>query len=221
MRIRGRDKLLRRYAQYKESGRIKEQPGKFKGKWREMFGNDNPLHIEIGTGRGRFISTLALQNPDINYVGIEIEHELLGTVGYNAEELGTGDNLVLTPVDATRLTDFFEDGEVDRIYLNFSDPWPKKRHHKRRLTYADFLEMYRRVLKPEGELFQKTDNRELFEFSLNSFVDNDWKLRHITLDLHNSPWAEGNIMTEYEEKFSGQGYLIHRLEALPWPKRER
>lgn len=221
MRIRGREKYQLRYSKYKEAGRIKEEPSRYKGKWRELFGNDNPLHIEIGTGRGRFITTLAMQNPDINYVGIEVEHELLGMVGHKAEEIGAGDNLVLTPADASRLTEFFEEGEVDRIYLNFSDPWPKKRHHKRRLTYVDFLESYRRVLKPEGELHQKTDNRELFEFSLNQFVDNDWKLRHITLDLHNSPWNEGNIMTEYEEKFSNKGFLIHRLEALPWPKRER
>lgn len=219
MRIRGKEKLQKQYNIYKEAGRILELPSNHKGKWHELFGNDNPIHIEIGTGRGRFISTLAQQHPEINYVGIELEHELLGRVGNKAMELGVGKNLILTPADAIRLHDFFAPGEVSRIYLNFSDPWPKSRHAKRRLTYTDFLQLYRTVLKPDGELHQKTDNRDLFEFSLNMFAADDWKMQKITFDLHNSPWNEGNIMTEYEEKFSGQGMPIYRVEARPLPKR--
>ncbi|TCP58228.1 tRNA (guanine-N(7)-)-methyltransferase [Tumebacillus sp. BK434] len=219
MRIRGRDKLIQQYQMHKEAGRIVEMASNHKGKWRELFGNDNPLYIEIGTGRGRFISTLAAQNPDINYVGIELEHELLGKVGKKAEELEVGKNLLLTPADAARLVEFFEPGEVNRIYLNFSDPWPKSRHAKRRLTYRDFLQSYRTVLRADGAVHFKTDNRDLYEFSLNEFAEDDWKLSAITLDLHNSPWMEGNVMTEYEEKFSSQGMPIYRLEARPYPKR--
>jgi tRNA (guanine-N7-)-methyltransferase len=219
MRIRGREKLLKQYSMYREAGRILEEPSKYKGRWHVVFGNDNPIYIEIGTGRGRFISTHAKQNPDINYIGIELEHELLGRVGCKAEDLEVGDNLRLSAANASRLADFFELGEVSRIYLNFSDPWPKTKHAKRRLTYIDFLTSYRTVLKPEGAVHFKTDNRELFEFSLNSFAGDDWKMQKITFDLHNSEWVEGNVMTEYEEKFSSQGMPIYRVEALPLPKR--
>jgi tRNA (guanine-N7-)-methyltransferase len=220
MRIRGRDKFLKQFGQYKEQGRIVEEPTSYKGRWREKFGNDHPIHIEIGTGRGQFIATNAVQNPDVNYIGIELEHLLLGRVGYKAEQRGVGGNLFLVAADAARLTDLFADGEVERIYLNFSDPWPKRRHHKRRLTYTDFLHLYRQVLDKDGDLHFKTDNRELFEFSLNMFAADDWKMAKITFDLHNSEWAEGNIMTEYEQKFSAQGMPIYRLEARPLPRRE-
>ncbi|MBL0385951.1 tRNA (guanosine(46)-N7)-methyltransferase TrmB [Tumebacillus sp. ITR2] len=218
MRIRGRDKFLRQYHTYIEQGRIIEDSPNYKGRWHELFGNDNPIYIEIGTGRGQFISQHAVQNPDINYIGIELEYLLLGRVGHKAEMAGAGKNLVVTPADATRLTDIFAPGEVSRIYLNFSDPWPKNRHTPRRLTHEGFLRLYRNVLKPDGAVHFKTDNRPLFEFSLNSFADDDWKLSKITLDLHNSQWAEGNIMTEYEQKFSEQGVPINRLEARPLPK---
>ncbi|MGZ4031831.1 MAG: tRNA (guanosine(46)-N7)-methyltransferase TrmB [Tumebacillaceae bacterium] len=217
--MRGREKLLKQYSMYREAGRILEEPSKYKGRWHEVFGNDNPIYIEIGTGRGRFISTHAKLNPGINYIGIELEHELLGRVGKKAEDLEVGDNLRLSAANASRLSDFFEPGEVARIYLNFSDPWPKTKHAKRRLTYIDFLTSYRTVLKPEGAVHFKTDNRELFEFSLNSLADDDWKMGKITFDLHNSEWVEGNVMTEYEEKFSSQGMPIYRVEALPLPKR--
>jgi tRNA (guanine-N7-)-methyltransferase len=219
MRIRGREKLLRQYSAYREAGLILEEPSKYKGRWKEVFGNDNPIYIEIGTGRGRFISTHAKHNEGINYIGIELEHELLGRVGHKAEDLEVGSNLRLSAANATRLADFFEPGEVSRIYLNFSDPWPKKKHEKRRLTSTDFLTSYRAVLKPEGAVHFKTDNRELFEFSLNMFAADDWKMQKITFDLHNSEWVEGNVMTEYEEKFSSKGMPIYRVEALPLPKR--
>ncbi|MFD2169707.1 tRNA (guanosine(46)-N7)-methyltransferase TrmB [Tumebacillus lipolyticus] len=221
MRIRGREKLIKQYQMHKAAGRILELPSKHKGRWHELFGNDNPIYIEIGTGRGRFISTLAHQHPDINFVGIELEHELLGRVGRKAAELEVGNNLILTPADASRLIDFFDAGEVHRIYLNFSDPWPKTRHAKRRLTYRSFLQSYRSVLRADGAVHFKTDNRDLFEFSLNELADDDWKLSAITLDLHNSRWMEGNIMTEYEEKFSSRGMPIYRVEARPYPKREQ
>lgn len=220
MRIRGREKFLRQYHKYIEAGRILQDATKYKGRWHEVFGNSNPIYVEIGTGRGQFISQHAVQNPDINYIGIEFEYLLLGRVGHKAEVAGVGNNLVVTPADAIRLLDIFAPGEVSRIYLNFSDPWPKKRHTPRRLTHGNFLKLYREVLDPQGAVHFKTDNRDLFEFSLNSFAEDDWKLSKITLDLHNSEWAEGNIMTEYEQKFSSQGVPINRLEARPLPKRE-
>jgi len=220
VRIRGRDKFQRQFEEYRVKGRILVDPTQYKGKWHQLFGNLNPIHIEIGTGRGRFITTHAAQNPDINYIGIEIEHILLGRVGAKAEEMEVGNNLRLIAADAMRLLDLFDAGEVNRIYLNFSDPWPKNRHTPRRLTHTNFLELYRVVLGRDGDLHFKTDNRPLYEFSLNMFADNDWKMSKITLDLHNSDWNEGNIMTEYEEKFSGLGFQINRLEARPLPKRE-
>ena len=219
-RIRGREKLLRQFMQYKESGRILDAVSLYKGRWHEVFGNDNPIYIEIGSGRGQFISTHAAQNPNLNYVGIELELVLLGKVGYKAELMGAGDNLKLSAANAVRLDEYFAPGEVARIYLNFSDPWPKAKHAKRRLTYTSFLHLYRTVLQPGGEVHFKTDNRDLFEFSLNMFAEDDWKMSKITFDLHNSEWAEGNIMTEYEQKFSEMGMPIYRLEALPLPKRE-
>jgi len=187
-------------------------PEDFKGKWKqEVFGNDNPLHIEIGTGKGRFISQMALRNPDINYIGIEIQESVIVTALDKVIENDIK-NLRLCRVDASNLIEYFEAGEVDRIYLNFSDPWPKKRHAKRRLTSPVFLKSYEEVLVKDGEIHFKTDNQGLFEYSLMSFSEYGLVLHYVNLDLHNSDY-EGNIMTEYEEKFSNRGFRIYRLEA--------
>lgn len=187
-------------------------PEDFKGKWKqEVFGNNHPLHIEIGTGKGRFLSQMALRNPDINYVGIEIQESVIVTALDKVIENDIK-NLRLCRVDASHLINYFDANEVDRIYLNFSDPWPKKRHAKRRLTSPIFLKSYEEVLTNNGEIHFKTDNQGLFEYSLMSFSEYGLTLHFVNLDLHNSDY-EGNIMTEYEEKFSSRGFRIYRLEA--------
>ncbi|PGL69043.1 tRNA (guanosine(46)-N7)-methyltransferase TrmB [Bacillus sp. AFS055030] len=186
-------------------------PTEQKGKWKEVFQNDQPIHIEVGTGRGRFMVGMAKANPHINYIGIE---KYTSVISDALDKLIEADvpNLKLLNVDAQKLTDFFEDGEIDRVYLNFSDPWPKARHEKRRLTYKTFLEMYQQIMKNDGEIHFKTDNQDLFEFSIMSMANYGMTMHFLSLDLHNSDF-EGNIMTEYEEKFSSKGNRIYRVEA--------
>lgn len=188
-------------------------PEQQKGKWHEVFGNNNPLHIEAGTGKGRFIIGMAKQNPSINYIGIELfDSVIVSALETILEEEGGIPNLRLLRVNAKDLTEFFEKGEVDRLYLNFSDPWPKKRHAKRRLTHDTFLKLYETVLPENGEIHFKTDNRGLFEYSLTSVSEYGMLLKYVSLDLHAGD-PEWNIMTEYEEKFSKKGQPIYRLEA--------
>lgn len=186
-------------------------PTAHKGSWQKLFGNDNPIHIEVGTGRGRFIYEMAKANPHINYIGIEKFSSVIVDALQKLidEEVP---NLKLINKDAKDLTVFFESGEIDRVYLNFSDPWPKARHEKRRLTYKSFLQNYEQVLVKGGEIHFKTDNQGLFEYSLISISNYGMLLQYISLDLHNSDF-EGNIMTEYEEKFSSKGNRIYRVEA--------
>lgn len=185
-----------------------------KGKWHEYFANDNPIHIEIGMGKGRFIMEMAARNPDINYVGIEKFSSVLIRAIEKQTELMLP-NLVFIRMDAEYITDVFENGEVDYIYLNFSDPWPKDRHAKRRLTSKQFLSRYEKILSVEGGVTFKTDNRPLFDFSLEQVEEAGWILVNKTFDLHNSEYAEGNVMTEYEERFSGMGNPICRLVSKP------
>ena len=189
-----------------------ENPVEYKGKWNTLFPNNNPIHIEIGCGKGQFMITLAKQNPDINYVAIEkYDSVLLRTLEKAmTEDL---DNLHLCVMDAMKITDYFDENEVNRIYLNFSDPWPKAAHAKRRLTSKLFLDQYKVILCEDGEIFQKTDNRGLFEFSLESFNNNGFKLSNISLDLHkDTEKYPNNITTEFEDKWSKLG-PIYRLEA--------
>ncbi|MBP5324969.1 MAG: tRNA (guanosine(46)-N7)-methyltransferase TrmB [Pseudobutyrivibrio sp.] len=191
------------------------QPAKFKGSFKsELFNNDNPLHIEIGMGKGQFITTLAKQNPDINYIGIERYTSVLLRAIQKVEEEEIP-NLRFICFDAAEILDIFACREVDRIYLNFSDPWPKDRHSKRRLTSSTFLNRYNSILAPEGHIEFKTDNRDLFDFSVEEINNHPlWKLDAVTYDLHNdSSMNEGNIMTEYEEKFSSLGNPIFKLIA--------
>lgn len=189
------------------------EPEKLKGKWQQEFGNSQPLHIEAGTGKGRFIIGMAKANPEINYIGIELFDSVIVTALESVLESPEGvPNLRLLRVDAKNLADYFEKAEVDRLYLNFSDPWPKTRHAKRRLTHASFLKIYQSILPENGEIHFKTDNRGLFEYSLTSISDYGMLLKEVSLDLHaNEP--EWNIMTEYEEKFSKKGQPIYRMEA--------
>ena len=187
------------------------EPEAAKGKWHELFGNDNPIHIEVGSGKGAFITGMAQQNPNINYIGIDIQ---LSVLSYALDKvLASGaENVKLLRVDGSSLTNYFEDGEVDMMYLNFSDPWPKSRHEKRRLTYKTFLDTYKQILPENGEIHFKTDNRGLFEYSLASFSQYGMVINKVWLDLHASDY-EGNVMTEYERKFSEKGQVIYRVEA--------
>ena len=185
-------------------------PALFKGKWNTVFGNDNPIHIEIGMGKGQFLTKLAELNPNINYIGIEKFTSVLLRASEKLETLDLT-NVRIINVDALMLNEYFAEGEIAQIYLNFSDPWPKNAHAKRRLTSNRFLPVYQNILKKDGEIHFKTDNRLLFEFSLESMNEYGMKLQNISLDLHHSDF-EGNIMTEYEERFSQFG-PIYRLEA--------
>jgi len=185
-------------------------PEQHKGKWKEVFGNDNPLHIEIGMGKGKFICQLAVENPNINYLGIEKYSSVLIRGIEKRKDLELS-NLFFLCLDAETVNNVFDKGEVERIYLNFSDPWPKDRHARRRLTSKEFLSRYKGFLKEEGEIIFKTDNRLLFDFSLEEAENAGWDLVNHTYDLHNSEYVTGNVMTEYEEKFSGLGNPIHRM----------
>ncbi len=185
-------------------------PTDYRGKWVEVFNNSNPIHIEIGCGKGKFITTMALNNPNINFIAIEKYDSVL----LRASELSLNydlNNLKLVLLDAENILDVFEKNEVDLIYLNFSDPWPKKRYYKRRLTAPGYLEKYAVILKNDGAIYQKTDNRSLFEYSIENLCNEGWLLNNVSLDLHNDQF-EGNVTTEFEEKWSKLG-PIYRLEA--------
>lgn len=190
------------------------EPEGMAGTWSQVFGNSNPIHIEIGMGKGRFITTLASMNPDINYVGIEKYSSVLLRAVEKQDELCLP-NLRFIRMDAENITSVFGKEEVDRIYLNFSDPWPKDRHAKRRLTSRQFFARYDEILKSTGRVEFKTDNRPLFDFSVEEVNEAGWKLSVCTYDLHNDEkLMEGNVMTEYEERFSSQGNPICKLVAI-------
>ncbi|MFI3171467.1 MAG: tRNA (guanosine(46)-N7)-methyltransferase TrmB [Eubacteriales bacterium] len=187
-----------------------------KGKWCEVFGNTNPIYIEIGMGKGQFILTLAKQNPEINYVGIERYSSVLlrALEKFDTEEFEKLENVRFICMDARELAEVFEKGEVDKIYLNFSDPWPKSRHASRRLPSKEFFARYDKVLSSDGVVEFKTDNRGLFEFALEEVGEAKWELVAHTFDLHNHKEMNvGNVMTEYEAKFSSMGNPIHKLIA--------
>lgn len=188
----------------------------YKGKWCEVFGNQNPIHVEIGMGKGQFLLNLAKKNPEINYVGIERYSSVLlrALEKLDSEEFCELSNIRFICMNAFDLPNVFEYGEIAKIYLNFSDPWPKARHASRRLTSTNFFAQYDKVLAKEGDVEFKTDNRGLFEFSLEQVEEAGWRLVAHTFDLHHdSSMNAGNIMTEYEEKFSSLGNPIHKLIA--------
>ncbi|MEQ2710104.1 tRNA (guanosine(46)-N7)-methyltransferase TrmB [Anaerostipes amylophilus] len=189
-----------------------QEPEQKKGKWAEVFGNDHPIHIEVGMGKGQFIIEMARRNPEVNYIGIEKYSSVLVRAVEKLEDFEQN-NLRLIRMDAENIEEVFDKDEVDRIYLNFSDPWPKDRHAKRRLTSTRFLERYNNILTPEGRVMFKTDNKDLFDFSLEQVEEAGWILENHTYDLHHSEYNEGNVMTEYEEKFSAKGNPICRLVA--------
>ncbi|MEN2769189.1 tRNA (guanosine(46)-N7)-methyltransferase TrmB [Ornithinibacillus xuwenensis] len=187
-------------------------PTEYKNKWHELFGNDNPIHVEIGTGKGQFIAGMAKQFPEVNFIGIELAKSVIVSAAQKVQE-SEQENIRLINENAENLIELFTPDEISTIYLNFSDPWPKNRHEKRRLTFHTFLSRYENVLKSDGELIFKTDNRGLFEYSLTSFSHYGMLLNEVSLDLHASNDPE-NIMTEYEEKFSAKGQPIYRCKAI-------
>ncbi|SJV32759.1 tRNA guanine-N(7)-methyltransferase [Clostridioides difficile] len=206
-RKKGADEKLLSYTKYV----LRDDIDKLKGKWNLKFRNDNPIHVEFGTGKGKFITTLAKQNPDINYIAMELKEEVLLKAVEKADASNLN-NILFLWGDVSNILDYFEAKELSRIYINCCDPWPKNRWSKRRLTHSGFLEMYNRVLEDDGEIHFKTDNEKLFEFSLNEIAANNWLLKNISLDLGNSEY-ENNVTTEYEDKFMSQGMRIFRCEA--------
>jgi tRNA (guanine-N7-)-methyltransferase len=206
-----------------------------KGRWHDIFSNDNPVHIEIGMGKGKFITDLAKQNPNINFIGIEKYSSVLVRAVEKLEEWEKEEapatelakptsetpltdkkpfkNIIFMRMDAEEIEKYFEKGEVDKIYLNFSDPWPKKRHAKRRLTSREFLERYEHVLKEGGEVCFKTDNRALFDFSVKEMTKAEWKEVTDEYDIHSDGPAKDNVMTEYEERFFMLHKPIYRLRG--------
>ena len=194
---------------------VVQNPKEMPNKWKECFGNDHPIHIEIGMGKGQFLHTMAKLNPEINYVGIEMYSSVLLRAIQKMEQ-DVVPNLKFICIDAKEVAEVFGKGEVDQIYLNFSDPWPKDRHAKRRLPSRQFLQKYDVILKKDGVLEFKTDNKDLFDFAVEELPEAGWKAKVVTYDLHNDEeLVKGNVMTEYEEKFSSMGnpickYIIYR-----------
>ena len=186
-------------------------PTDYAGCWRTYFGNDNPIHLEIGCGMGRFVTQMAGAHTDTNFIALERERNVIVKGARAANE--SGQRIAFVIGDAAELPNLFTPGEISRIYINFPDPWPnRKKWHKRRLTHAGFLQTYKGLMGQSGEIFHKTDNSELFEFSLEQFSQNGFALRNVSLNLHISGLS-GNIMTEYEAKFAALGQPIYRCEA--------
>lgn len=226
MRLRGRKGIREELEQQEDL--VVLNPAEYKGKWNEFFGNDQPIHVELGMGKGRFISELSRQNLDINYIGVDMYDELLRKASGKVRESrssslngqsdqadpGRLDNIALALLNIESIEDVFAEQELERIYLNFSDPWPKNKHARRRLTHANFVNKYLPLLNSRGEIHFKTDSRSLFEFSLNSFADMNLRMKNISLDLHASGLREDLVPTEYELKFVEQGMPIYRCEVL-------
>ncbi|ASN60459.1 tRNA (guanosine(46)-N7)-methyltransferase TrmB [Latilactobacillus curvatus] len=187
-------------------------PEDIAGKWQTRFAKEQPIYIEVGSGKGQFITQMAQKYPDRNFIAVEIQESAIAVILQKQVELKLP-NLQLLLGNGAALTTFFAENEVAGVYLNFSDPWPKTRHEKRRLTYKSFLAEYQQIMQPTGYLRFKTDNQGLFEYSLMSLNAYGMVFDDISLDLHNSELAEDNIQTEYEEKFSKRGQVIYRLEA--------
>lgn len=209
MRLRHKPWAKEKLQQHSEI--VIADPEAHSGNWKKLYPEGNGLHVEIGTGKGQFITGMAERHPSVLFVGIELMESVIVSALDKVLETEV-ENVRLLNRNASDLPQFFAENEVDRIYLNFSDPWPKNRHEKRRLTYRSFLSMYEKVLKTGGEIHLKTDNRGLFEYSLESFREYGLEVANISWDLNKSGF-EGNVMTEYEQKFSERGQPIYRCEA--------
>ncbi|PZD94616.1 tRNA (guanosine(46)-N7)-methyltransferase TrmB [Paenibacillus sambharensis] len=218
MRLRGRKGIRETIEEQKDL--VVLDAGPLKGKWHTFFGNDRPIYVELGMGKGKFISEMSGKYPHINFIGVDMYDELIRRASEKArrvwEDKGEDSppNLALLRANIEFIETMFEPGEIERIFLNFSDPWPKSKHARRRLTHHRFLEKYKELLNERGEIHFKTDSRSLFEFSLNSFADMEIVLRNISLDLHKDGLRDDLVLTEYESKFVERGMNIHRLEAV-------
>ncbi|WMT39839.1 tRNA (guanosine(46)-N7)-methyltransferase TrmB [Paenibacillus sp. D2_2] len=238
MRLRGRKGIRENLEQQPEL--VVLDPKQYKGRWSEVFGNDRPIHVELGMGKGQFISGMSAKYPDVNFIGMDMYDELIrrgsekvrvihGLVeqeeSHPADEANTA--VAATPTGETdslnvrlalgnveEIEEIFAPGEIERVYLNFSDPWPKKKHGRRRLTHPRFLNKYGSILNENGEIHFKTDSRSLFQFSLNAFAATGLQLNDISLSLHEGGINEAHVMTEYESKFVGKGMPIHRCEVI-------
>ncbi len=192
---------------------VVKTPEEYRGRWEEAFSRKAPLHIEIGMGKGRFIVEMARRHPEINYIGIEMQTSVLFRAVEKLQQEEPISNLLFLCITAEKLEGVFAPGEVDQIYLNFSDPWPKDRHHKRRLTSREHLSLYEKFLASEGCVEFKTDNEGLFRFSLEEAPAAGWELTFVSENLHEDPRMGENVMTEYEEKFSSKGQPIYKMCA--------
>ena len=194
-----------------------KQPCRLRGSWKDVWHNDKPIHLEVGMGKGRFLMEMSLRHSENNYLGMELyDSVLLRAIQRRQAMEAESENLFFLCTDARMLPEIFAEDEIQKIYLNFSDPWPKARHAKRRLTSRQFLERYRQILSPDGTVEFRTDNLDLFEFSLQEVRETGWTLLGYTYDLHGEKeWGPDEIMTEYEEKFSAQGNPIYQLTARP------
>lgn len=218
MRLRGRKGIRENLEQQKDL--VILNPRDYKGRWAELFGNGKPIHVELGMGKGQFISGMSVKHPDVNFIGMDMYDELIRRASEKVrkqwlEQMESDPSSVrLALGNIEMIEEFFVPGEIERIYLNFSDPWPKKKHARRRLTHPRFLDKYRSLLNEEGEIHFKTDSRELFQFSLNAFAATGLQLNDISLSLHGEGINEDHVMTEYESKFVGMGMPIHRCEVI-------
>ncbi|KKO52963.1 tRNA (guanosine(46)-N7)-methyltransferase TrmB [Paenibacillus sp. DMB20] len=222
MRLRGRKGIRENLEQQQDL--VVLDPRQYKGKWASLFGNDKPIHVEFGMGKGQFISQMSYKHRDFNFIGVDMYDELIrrasekGRNAWSEEDVETPPNLKLALMNIENVEEVFEPGEIERIYLNFSDPWPKAKHGRRRLTHPRFLDKYKMILNKRGQIHFKTDSVSLFEFSLNSFADYGLQMTNISLDLHRDGINEEFVMTEYETKFVGQGMNIHRCEVIVGPE---
>lgn len=218
MRLRGRKGILEEISAQKDL--VVLDASQYKGKWSSFFGNDKPIHVELGMGKGQFISQMSIRNPEVNYIGVDMYDELIrrasekGRVAWAAQGVDSPPNLALLRANIENIDEMFDDNELERIYLNFSDPWPKSKHARRRLTHPRFVEKYINKLNEDGEIHFKTDSQTLFEFSLNSFADMELVMRNISLNLHRDELREDLVMTEYETKFHNLGHPINRVEVV-------
>jgi tRNA (guanine-N7-)-methyltransferase len=196
-------------------------PQAYKGSWAaKFFKNNNPIHVELGMGKGKFISELSLLHPEINFIGVDMYDELIRKASIKARrsreeaDQSRTSNLALVLLNIEHITDAFAESEIAVIYLNFSDPWPKARHARRRLTHSGFVKQYIHLLHKDGQIQLKTDSTALFEFSLNTFADLGLRMHNISLNLHGEGLRQDLVLTEYETKFAGQGMPIYRCEVI-------
>lgn len=194
-----------------ESPLVITEPREYKGRWKEIFNNDNEIYLELGCGRGEFVTKNAIDNPDKNYIAIDLKDEVLVYVLRKVKEAEL-DNVRIIPLEIAFITEIFDKNEISRIYINFCNPWPKDRHNKRRLTHTRFLEKYKQFIKPDTEIWFKTDNRELFDASLDYMNHSEFEVLFHTYDLHSSGF-QPNVVTEYEKKFASKGMNIMFLKA--------